>query len=297
MANITQITELYKKIVFITIILFVAINCSYLSFADTIILKDGSEIKGIIIKDTSDEVKLKIKFGTISLKRDDIETIKKEEMTDDLILTEEGVKDQWGLYVPSLPHEIEMLLSGSVGNGEPYFSFAKEYELKAKNESSIPELRQAGLMTALTYYKVASKSSNEAIKKSSLSGIKRCSAQLFDVAKGKIVIPHGTSMTEHIGRFIEELDSEAKKKAYTDIYLEMGQDYEAEAAKDSLAEKQLKNIRIAMSCYLIVMTHSPDEESKHLAHSNYRRCRKLRDMRIAKDDENLQESETVPISQ
>ena len=283
----TKTIELLKKVVVIGVTMLISTNYSILSFADTIMLKDGSEIKGIIIKDTSDEVKLKIKFGMLSLKKDDIETIKKEEITDDLILTEEGVKDQWGFFVPPLPHEIDMLLSGFMGNGELYFSFAKEYELKAKNESSIPELRQAGLMTALTYYKVASKSSDEAIKKSSLSGIKRCSAQLFDAAKGKIIIPHGTSMTEYISHFIEKLDSEAKKKAYTDMYLEMGQDYEAKAAKDSLAEKQLKNIRIAMSCYLIVMTHSPDEESKPLARSNYRRCRKLRDMHIAEEDENL----------
>lgn len=286
-----EVIKLHKKIILICIALLVSINCPYSSFADTIILNDGSEIRGLIIENLEEKITLRIKYGMRTIKKENIQSIKEEKIPVDLALTEDGVEDQWGLPIPPYPLDIEMVLSAvtnleSESKNEYYENFlslAEEYEERAKSKS-ILELRQVGLMTALVYYRIGSNSPNKSIKETSQKGLKRCSGQLFNPNKGKIAIPYGTSMAEHINRFIGKLDTKAEKKAYTDIYFEMGQDYETKAETSS--EKQLKNIRIAMNCYQIVMTYSPDEESKFLARRNYQRCSKeLRDIHIAEENE------------
>ncbi len=279
MINIAKATELYKKIVFIGIALLTFISCSYLSFADTVILKNGIKLKGQIIEETVDEIKLKLKFDVTLIKKEDIKSIKREEITEDLIFTKDGIKDQWGFFIP--PRSIDVRMMTFYAIHKQYLSMAEEYERKTKMES-IPELQQARLMTALVYYRHASKSSS--IKESSQLGIERCSAVLFNPVKDEIAIPYAV-MTEHIEHFISELNG-AKKKRYTDIYFEMGKDYEAKADKNKSSNKQLKDMGIAINCYRIVMTYSPNEESKLLAHENYQRCsKKSRDIYIAEENE------------
>lgn len=255
----------------VIVVFALAISISYLhpSVADIITLKAGGEMRGKIIEDTGEGIKLKIKFGEILIKREDIKDVKRGEITDDLILTKDGVKDGWGVFMPPFPYEINMLFlnfeSFSTEGKDIYsdrcYSLAEGYEAKAKSEPN-PELRQAGLMSALIYYRIAVFNSKKSIKNSSQSAIERCSAQLFSLRKNEIAIPFGPSMNEHINLFIEKLADAKEKEKYANIYLELGRDYEAKSKTMTSPEERLKDLQIAMNCYQIVMVYSSGEETK-----------------------------------
>ncbi|PIW67272.1 MAG: hypothetical protein COW10_06540 [Candidatus Omnitrophica bacterium CG12_big_fil_rev_8_21_14_0_65_42_8] len=74
-----------KKIIFILLFLF----CSLNSYADTIYLKNGNRLKGIITKETDKSVELKINLGAkVTFSKDDIKSIEKESEEQHLKLEE-----------------------------------------------------------------------------------------------------------------------------------------------------------------------------------------------------------------
>lgn len=259
----------YRTGVIVVFAVVAFISYLHSSFADIITLKEGGEtqgqeIKGQIIEDeeTDEGVKIRIREGqVIFIKKEVIAKIEKKEITDDLVLTKDGVEDQWGTLIPPLPFEM-LTLSQFTEQGGHFYSLAQKYEAKARGERK-PELRQAGLMAAVVYYTAASNSPEEEIRKSGRSGVERCSAQLFNTRKEDIAIPFGPSMTEHIRFFVQKLNDEKEKGKYADIYFAVGQDYDTKAnVKELPAEERLKNLQIAMNCYQIAFDYSPGEETR-----------------------------------
>ena len=259
----------------VVVVFALAISISYLhpSFADTIILSDGSEFKGVIIENLKERITLKVKNGVKTFNKEDIQSIREEKIPVDLTLTKDGVEDEWGSSVPprafnvNLALEIAANLGPESKNGyyKSYLSMAEEYEERAKSKS-IPELRQAGLMTALIYYRIASNSPEEKIRKPSQSGAERCYTQLFNPRKEEIAIPFGSSMNEHINLFMGKLNGEKEKEKYANIYLKLGQDYEAKLSVKGLSsEERFRNIQIAANCYYIARDYSSAEKTKLVA--------------------------------
>lgn len=259
----------YRRVFVVVFALAIAISYLHPSFADIITLKEGGEtqgqqIKGQILEETDEGVKIRMRSGITFLKKEIIASIEKKEITDALVMTKSGVEDQWGSYLPPSPFEM-LMLSQFIDGCKAYYPLAENSEAKAKTESK-PELRQARMMTALIYYMIASNSTDEKIKKESQSGAARCSAQLFNPSKEKIVIPFGPTMVENIRYFIDNLDNEKEKAKYGTIYFELGQDYEAKLiVKELSSEERFRNIQIAMNCYYIARDYSSGEKTKLLA--------------------------------
>jgi len=120
-----------KKIIFILLFLF----CSLNSHADTIYLKNGNRLRGIITKETDKSVELKINPGAkVTFSKDDIKSIEKE--------SEDGrakLEEEWGigrnkLEVKEIAKDVfeeEQLKKGLVKYKDEWMSVEEKERLQA----------------------------------------------------------------------------------------------------------------------------------------------------------------------
>lgn len=250
-------------------------SCSY---ADTVILRNGREIEGILVQETNEAIVFLADGKGLTIEKSDIKEYIASEDGQEVRVDARGVRDVDGRLLPESLVETQMgeAAARSLDTEardiytQRYYELAQEYELRANRAADNKFIRDAYLIRALNLYEIASLSSQRIIKKSSLYGRERIIAELLVPAAGELALPLGENMKEHLNYLINEL-KEPRKEEVISVYMKVARQYES-LSHQAGDDKPLMQ-GIARNCYWLVYVNTEDLALKKQANEKYQNLR------------------------